>query len=354
MTRSAPLLLDETQLARVLIEMDLVSRKAFVGGSVRFTLADRRNRNVKIALEGTDGLFTKQAKSYEALITLQRESAALDLLSLTEDDLSNHLPKKIAFNNGFGLLVTKLIADGRSLHDVLLHSGRIQARHARMAGAVLAGVHRRAIPANHDHGIRIPHTLELNRPHYTLLNSLSPANLKLLEAIQNDHALSSGLDRLRANWQPCAFIHGDAKLDNMVVARDSVSLVDWELATIGDPRWDVGTVFSSFLSNWVGSMPMAHGASHELMTREARLHIDKLQTSARWFWLAYASTSGLDPSGPFREEAMAYCGGRLMQTAYEYMQHASRLTANAIYMMQMAANILWNPSQGAEFLLGNP
>jgi tRNA A-37 threonylcarbamoyl transferase component Bud32 len=343
---------DEPELARVLIEKKFISRKSFVEGDIRFTLADRRNRNVKITLLGAGGLFTKQAKTREALTTLRHEAAVLDLLNATQDGLNRHIPRKISFDPELGLLVIELIPNGRSLHEVLMQSGKMEPGHARTLGVVLAGIHNRVTPDWSEHDILPPYTLGLNTPHYTLLNYLSPANLRLLEAIQNDEVLSAGMDDLRANWQPTAFIHGDAKLDNIVVAPDAFLLVDWELATVGDPRWDVGSVFSSFLSNWIASMPMAHGARHDLMAREARLPLDKLQAASRRFWHAYATTSGLDLSGRFRDEATAYCGGRLVQTAYEYMQVAPRLTANAIYMIQMAANILKDPRQAADFLLG--
>ena len=347
-----PKLLGEQELAKVLIEKKLISRREFVRGDIRFTFAERRNRNVKVIVKDAEGLFTKQAKTEEAITTLRHEASVLNGLCATQDDLSKYITRNLEFDFAFSLLVSPLIANGHSMHDIFMQQKHVELEHSKVAGAALAHLHNRHIPAN-SYSMRIPpYTLELNRPHYTLLRNLSPANERLLEAIQNDEELSAGLDGLRANWTPTSLIHGDAKLDNMVVAPHAFLLVDWELAIVGDPRWDVGTVFSSLLSSWIASMPMAHGANLELMTRQAWLPFSAVAAAARPFWLTYATTRGLDPSRGFLEQATSYCGGRLVQTAYEYMQHAPRLTANAIHMIQLAANILKDPSRAVQLLLG--
>ncbi len=53
---------------------------------------------------------------------------------------------------------------------------------------------------------------------------------------------------LPAEVQP-ALVHGDYKLDNVIVARDGghprvAAVVDWEMATVGDPRADLGYLLS--------------------------------------------------------------------------------------------------------------
>jgi aminoglycoside phosphotransferase (APT) family kinase protein len=56
-------------------------------------------------------------------------------------------------------------------------------------------------------------------------------------------------DHLPGEQQP-AIVHGDYKLDNVVVARGAdqrarvVAVIDWEMATVGDPRADLGYLLS--------------------------------------------------------------------------------------------------------------
>jgi aminoglycoside phosphotransferase (APT) family kinase protein len=266
--------------------------------------------------------------------------------------LNDHLPRKVLFNADFGVLVTGLITGCRSLNELLMRDRKLERAHARTAGTVLAHLHNRAISQDGRSATTRPHTLALNRPHFSLLRNLSPANMRLLEPVQRDLDLSAGLDGLRADWRPEVLIHGDAKLDNIIVSPGAFVLVDWELATLGDPRWDVGTLISSILSAWIASMPVAHGADPVLVADQAWLPTSQVQAGARGVWHAYARARALDPQGSFRDEMIAYCGGRLIQTAYEYMQHAPRPRADAIYMIQIAANILRDPAQAADFLLG--
>jgi aminoglycoside phosphotransferase (APT) family kinase protein len=50
---------------------------------------------------------------------------------------------------------------------------------------------------------------------------------------------------------PAAVVHGDYKLDNVIVTQPGriAAIVDWEMATVGDPRADLGY----FLSFWIQS-----------------------------------------------------------------------------------------------------
>jgi aminoglycoside phosphotransferase (APT) family kinase protein len=63
--------------------------------------------------------------------------------------------------------------------------------------------------------------------------------------------------------QEPAVVHGDYKLDNVIVDRDPVhvaAIVDWEMATVGDPRADLGYL----LSFWV--QPGERSVLHDLVT----------------------------------------------------------------------------------------
>jgi hypothetical protein len=258
------------------------------------------------------------------------------------------------------LLVLELAEGARSVHELSMRGGRVAVGHGQLAGKVLALTHRRAPPAGLGPA-GLPPTLQLHRPHVGVLRDISRANLRLLEAVQSDPALTAALDQLGQAWQPSGLIHGDAKWDNMVVTvvpgtrrTARFLLVDWELAAAGDPRWDVGTVLSTFLSSWVMSIPMAPEADLARMTRQAWFPLARSRGAARGFWRSYARVAGLEgeAEAEFRDQAVAYCGGRLVQTAYEYLQLAVHPTANAICLAQLAANILRAPDRAADLLLG--
>jgi Ser/Thr protein kinase RdoA (MazF antagonist) len=356
---AVPRLLDEPEVVVALLDLGLLTSRQVVDGEVVATAAERRNRNVKVVVPGGRCLLTKQAKTPEAVRTLRQEAAALRALAGTTDALTRHLPIMLHFDDERCLLVLELLAGARSVHELSVRSGRVSAGYGRLAGRVLGLTHRRAAPPELGPP-RVPATLHLHRPHVGLLRDISRANLRLLEAVQSDAAFTAALDELGRRWRPLGLVHGDAKWDNMVVRAGPgpapFLLVDWELAGAGDPRWDVGTVLSTFLSAWVMSVPMAADADLGRMLRRAWFPLARSHPAVRRFWLSYAQTAGLSgaQARAFRDGAVAYCGGRLVQTAYEYLQLAAHPTANAICLVQLAANILRAPDRAAQVLLGLP
>jgi aminoglycoside phosphotransferase (APT) family kinase protein len=66
-------------------------------------------------------------------------------------------------------------------------------------------------------------------------------------ALRDYDAVRDWLRQHLPTEQQPAVVHGDYKLDNVVVATDSArvaAVVDWEMATVGDPRADLGYLLS--------------------------------------------------------------------------------------------------------------
>lgn len=78
----------------------------------------------------------------------------------------------------------------------------------------------------------------------------SPADLwsnslvaDVLAQIVSRSDLVAGLRRARAAWRPVGLIHGDCKLDNVIIGDDgAIRLIDWEMARLGDPAWDLAAL----------------------------------------------------------------------------------------------------------------
>ena len=90
--------------------------------------------------------------------------------------------------------------------------------------------------------------------------NLSQANLKLLKIIQKDPKIYDILEELFADWTPKTLIHGDIKFDNIIITKEKNTrrniITDWELANIGDPAWDVGSIFQEFIRFWLYALPI--------------------------------------------------------------------------------------------------
>jgi aminoglycoside phosphotransferase (APT) family kinase protein len=70
-----------------------------------------------------------------------------------------------------------------------------------------------------------------------------------LAEICSDEVLSNLLRNLASQWTTSSLVHGDMKLDNCILGPEApaVSIVDWELWTVGNPEWDVGTAIQGLL-----------------------------------------------------------------------------------------------------------
>jgi hypothetical protein len=76
----------------------------------------------------------------------------------------------------------------------------------------------------------------------------------------------------------------------------------------------------------------------------------------RAFWSAYTRRMQLDPTtaDEWLIRSTRYAAVRLIQTAYEQGQSASRLTGNTVCLLQLSFNILSRPEDAAVGLLGIP
>ncbi len=97
---------------------------------------------------------------------------------------------------------------------------------------------------------------------------MSAAGLELIRIVQRTEGFGELLDGLRATWVPTALIHGDVKWSNVLVVdagtpQESIKLIDWESAMVGDPSWDVGSALSQYLSFWLFSIPLTGGEAPE-------------------------------------------------------------------------------------------
>lgn len=57
-------------------------------------------------------------------------------------------------------------------------------------------------------------------------------------------AITEGIRAARDLWRPICVIHADLKHDNILVTREGVVFLDWEMARLGDPCWDLAALAS--------------------------------------------------------------------------------------------------------------
>jgi thiamine kinase-like enzyme len=208
-----------------------------------------------------------------------------------------------------------------------------------------------------------PWILTANCPDHALLMDLSGTSLQLLRTIQRSDVFCEDLDTLRQGWSADVLIHQDVTWDNcLVVPQPSAArsltpkIVDWELANLGDPCWDIGALFGNYLAFWLLSIPIAGDAPADQFLDLAQYPLARMQPAIHSAWRAYADRMELSPATAthWLLRVVRYMAARLIQMAFEHAQTAASLTGHIAGLMQLSFNILRRPEQALVHLLGIP
>jgi Ser/Thr protein kinase RdoA (MazF antagonist) len=128
-------------------------------------------------------------------------------------------------------------------------------------------------------------------------------------------ALVAGLRRTRGAWRAVALIHGDLKHDNLLVGPgDRVVVIDWEMAAIGDPAWDLAGIMCR---------PLLVDES------EAGDWSDDAIAVARALIGAYRSVAPM-PAAALAQRLVLYCGAWLLMSVIQYRSAVADADETAI------------------------
>ncbi len=359
------------EIAPYLIESGLVSARSIVEGDLAVLDASRRNSNFKVVSERGTSYLIKQGVDRERAGTVANEATVCSFLQsdAAYAPLRPYLPVLHMYSPEEHVEVFELLRDACDLREYHTRLGRFPTNLATDLGLVLGTLHSARSLAGKTGQMQhrdAPWPLTLHRPSFALYERMSNANVQLVSTMQSFPAFGMLLDALRARWPEFAegeagtLVHYDIKLDNLLVVRDRsgrtkcIKLVDWELAGLGDPAWDVGALFGEYLGFWLLSIPITGENPPEHFLDMALYPLSRIQPALGAFWRSYKEQMGLDgqEAAQFLWRAVAYAACRLLQTAFESSQGASRLTGNALCFLQLSFNVLQRPFEAAAQLLG--
>lgn len=351
-----------------LLERGLLDGRLVADTDLQVVDVSRRNHNFKLLCEAGPGFFLKQGRGADTAGTVAHEARLYQWFAAHPEAaaLAELLPQCRLYDGAQCTLVMELIPKAESLFQHQWRTRRVTADVGTALGRTLGTLHALTRSAASDgrdddavpgHAARF---LLLHRPGLETVATASSASLELVSVVQQCQELAGVLDRLDQEWWPACLIHGDLRWDNcQVVHRTAgggprVQFVDWEMSGLGDPRWDVGTVFSECLSAWLLSAPATANTAPAEFLSLARHPLRAMQPAMRAFWRAYVRRMEMDraTATDWLARCVQYAGARLVQTAYEDMRGAARLAASVVYMLQLSANVMERPLEAAAVLLG--
>ena len=342
-----------------------LTRAELIMSGVKVYDASRRNGNFRVDRQPCDALLLKQAREPNALHTVRWEAVIYGAFQAlpASHPLRSYTVPFLEYDDDEGVLVLRSIADARTL-AAQQNDGRIPIRPAAQMGRALGALHSLELDSSPMNALseglprRLPHALFLHRPDHALYFNASYGNLQAVRILQSFPAFGVLIDALTKEWGPSCLIHFDVKGDNILLTAkrgaSSSWLIDWELAALGDPAWDVGSMFADYLGVWLWSIPITgeHPPAHYLSL--ARLPLTRLQPALRAFWKSYRLVRGLTGRAAtvFLRAAMRYCAVRLIQRAYEQTRETTELLSTTICQLQLSWNILQEPELACVHLLG--
>lgn len=355
----------------VLLAQQLVSSSSFMAGDYEATSVTRRNRNIQVTTLDEGSYLIKQALDSAAdnAKTLRTEILFYRYLIESKSDFLRYTAAPRLTDSDARVLVLDLLKDAKPLWQ---HYRSLGADHLPFGaigelGKLLAAFHRTFSLAQDNPPPAfltrdLPFGLRVNRPKPEITGYVRQGGLQYLRRLQADLDVMQQWEMTVSMWSHDAIIHGDVKLDNILVLgvaddddADSpvdIRLIDWELVQIGDRAWDVAGVLQDFVFWWAISMP--DGRSPTEMVQEAAFPIGKLKPGMRCFWDSYLENLPMpEPDRmAFLEKTVRLSGIRILQTAYEIASKFETLPPIAEVLMGMGKSILRKPDAAASELFG--
>ena len=290
--------LTQREVILYLLRRKLISPESIVQGDLVVVDASRRNLNFKVISECSPSYLLKQGVDPGRIVTVAREAAVYQLLnSDTRDDgVHRYLPHFYGYDAEEHILILELLRDAQDLREYYTRRGPFFKTPAAELGEALGTLHRMSVVGGK--GVEViqgfehkpPWVLSLHYLDLSVFRNISNANIEVIKIIQQFSEFCELLDSLRREWRTEALIHYDIRWDNCLVSTPSATkrksglkIVDWELAGVGDPCWDVGSVFNDYLSCWLLSIPITGETPPDRYPELARYPLNKMQPAIRSF-----------------------------------------------------------------------
>jgi aminoglycoside phosphotransferase (APT) family kinase protein len=363
------MLLTEKNIVHYLLDRGLFDKAPFVNGKFSCHAGNSRHKNYIVNREfETNRYFIKQAlgSNSEKIASLQREGLFYEIAAANENlqPLQKYLPVLLLHDKGNAILVLEYLADYTSIYDLLLYQQDLNSSTAAEIAHALFLLH--STPAETIEKLTVTGLMAVNKPWIFTLSELksfsanearSEAEAAGLQLIYDVPGFIDVIDEASKLWIPDCIVHGDSKLNNFLLKTDktetgstSLKLIDWELFNTGDPLWDLATVLQSALTAWV----INEDPVYKTNTGVKIFDQENMQFFISACITNYAAANKWDDDETRikLKKCTAFCGLRLLHNFFETTPHAKSLRPYSARILQLAYNILSNPAEAAQQVLG--
>ncbi|MDF5707015.1 MAG: aminoglycoside phosphotransferase family protein [Nostoc sp. S4] len=250
---------------------------------------------------------------------------------------------------------------------------------ATVVGATLASIHRVSINCQdyQDFFKNTDNLLSQGNPNLNRgMDRITPAvfgnlptdGLKFLTLYQRYESLAEAIAQLNHAFTPCCLTHNDLKLNNILLClnweelvideplldKKIIRLIDWERGAWGDPANDLGTLIASYLQIWLYSIITSKSILIQESLRLAKTPLHVIQPSIRELMIAYLTNFPeiLEHRPDFLQRVVQFCGLALIKAIQAQLQHEKSFGNLGICMLQVAKSLLCSPEASTKTIFG--
>jgi thiamine kinase-like enzyme len=283
------------------------------------------------------------------------------------------LPEVVHFDKDNSIIVSSYLDDYRDLMDFYTKENSFPSEIAVAIGTLLATIHRDTFNRQEyedffsqsldnsttDQVTNLVRRLERIGPE--IFGSVPADGLKFFALYQRYDSLGQAIAQLASAFSPSCLTHNDLKLNNILLhtnwqqsSDNIVRLIDWERSAWGDPAFDLGTLISSYVQIWLGSLVISNSLSIEESLHLAMTPLDRLQPSIATLTQAYLYRFPeiLEHRPDFLQRVVQFAGFALIQQIQAMIQYQKSFGNAGIAMLQVAKTLLSRPEQSMPTIFG--
>ena len=146
-------------------------------------------------------------------------------------------------------------------------------------------------------------------------------------------------------------LHGDLKVDNLLVGDASLHLVDWELCCLGDPMFDLGTLIGSVVSSWLELVPIREARPMSDWFAGARVSSGRLGRSLAALVEGYERGLGRALTKSQRMSLWGFAGYFLLERGHVSNWIYGRFLLGTLLAMELGTRLIEHPELGDAIFL---
>jgi thiamine kinase-like enzyme len=284
----------------------------------------------------------------------QREINAYALFKNNDEyeALANLVPDLLDYDDENNIIITRLLPEAKNLSEYYMLTKNFDINLAKEQAHILSACHIMPDTKTDTSGFPkiLPWVFRLNQFKAGDFFVGNEASTNIIQLIKDNNVLQNSLIDLAASWQYTHLIHGDIKWINFLATTNNENkltqkLIDWELADMGDPLWDVAGLLQSYISIWLLGFDNNNPYSNELPDNMKPFDMRKLQPSAQALLKEYMTLQQYPEEyhSYFYDRVMRLTAARIIQTSVEGTTYHSKIEANYMRCIQLAFNIMKDP-----------